>query len=171
VAKDVEIYLIFGAAVRPDGSPSGTLKRRVETALRPAGGAKAHFYLCSGGVGRSGPSEAEVMRRLLLDSGVSPEDIIMDNNARDTLDTVRNARRILTERGLFGTIVVCTSTYHQPRCVLLLRFAGLKTRPAGGLSDRVHVGNKKWLYFVARELPAIIWDTFFAIYLRFTGRL
>ena len=39
-------YLIFGAAVRPDGQPSGTLARRVE---------------------------GEVMRRMLLEAGVAPE--------------------------------------------------------------------------------------------------
>ena len=59
------LIVIFGAVVRPDGSPSASLLRRIGYGLDAA---KAHPdapVLCSGGVCRPGtPSEASIMARV-----------------------------------------------------------------------------------------------------------
>ena len=62
--------MIFGAAIRPDGQPSGTLRRRVEGAYRIGSIFRDPIYLVTGGVGRYGPAEATVMRDQLLGYGV-----------------------------------------------------------------------------------------------------
>ncbi|WP_422920550.1 YdcF family protein [Rhizosaccharibacter radicis] len=151
--------IIFGAGVRPDGSPSPTLARRVEAAWRwgEARGVPP-VYLPSGGVGRHGPAEAEVMARLLRDAGVPAERILPEPVARDTLDTVLICRSMLRARRHRGGVRAATSAYHLPRCLLLLRLAGLPARavppPAGPASRRWKL---RW-YWRLREVPAIGWD-------------
>jgi hypothetical protein len=94
------VYLvIFGAAVRADGgSPSGSLRRRCENAVRISHDYAAACFLVTSGVGRHGPAEALVMRDLLVERGVAPARIVLETAARDTLESVRCCSRLLRER-------------------------------------------------------------------------
>lgn len=153
------VYLvIFGAAVREDGSPSGSLRRRCESALRAGRGLDRPFYLATGGVGRHGPAEAVVMRGLLVAGGVPRSQILIEAEAGDTLESVRLCSRILRARGDADEVRVCSSRYHLPRCVLLFRIAGFRCRAEPVPSDRPHLGTPKWLRYVAKELVATPWD-------------
>ena len=53
--------VIFGAAVRPEGAPSRTLRVRVEAALALGARLESPLYLPTGGIGRFGDAEAAVM--------------------------------------------------------------------------------------------------------------
>ena len=89
--------LIFGAAIRPDGQPSTTLRRRVETALNCAKTHPDARFIPTGGIGRYGPSEASVMAGMLRESGVGSERILLEETATDTLTSVRAIHRLLRE--------------------------------------------------------------------------
>ena len=75
-AEHHQAIVIFGAAVRPDGSPSPTLRRRVEAAAAFGAGLPAPLYVPTGGKGRHGPAESAVMEALLREHGVPPERIL-----------------------------------------------------------------------------------------------
>ena len=87
--------VIFGAAVRPDGQASGTLRRRVEAAARFGATLQAPLFIPTGGVGRHGPAEAQVMAALLGDLGVDPARIMPEPTATDTLSSVRAVLRMV----------------------------------------------------------------------------
>lgn len=157
-ASGVTCLVIFGAAVRPDGSPSGSLKRRCDTALRASRALVSPLFLASGGVGRYGPAEAQVMRDLLRAGGVADERIIVEAVSRDTLESVRHCTRLLRERPDVQRLQVCSSSYHNPRCVLLLRLAGFCCAAAPCPSDRPYIGWAKWLRYVLKEVIATPWD-------------
>lgn len=70
--------VILGAAVRQDGTPSGSLSRRVEGALAFARSVGCAKFLATGGVGRHGPAEALVIRQLLRAGGIRDEDILVE---------------------------------------------------------------------------------------------
>ena len=55
------VVVIFGAAVRPDGSASGVLRARVGAALAMGRLLVDPIYMPTGGQGRFGPAEATVM--------------------------------------------------------------------------------------------------------------
>ncbi|MFN0182223.1 MAG: YdcF family protein [Aquabacterium sp.] len=154
-----DYIVIFGAAVRPDGSPSGSLQRRCDNAVH-AGRAMAGtpWYLATGGVGRHGPAEALVMRDILLRQGIAPQRILLETEARDTLQSVRLCTRLLRGRGDAGRVYVSSSSYHGPRCSLLFRLAGFSSEALPVASDRPFLGWAKWLRYVAKELLATPWD-------------
>jgi uncharacterized SAM-binding protein YcdF (DUF218 family) len=116
--------IIFGAGVSAEGRPSAVLRHRIDGALAWAREHPAAMLMPTGGVGRQGPAEAEVVREILIEAGVAPERIVAEACGRDTLESVRLCDAILRRRGDCGRIVCCTSTYHQPRCALLLRLLG-----------------------------------------------
>lgn len=127
---DAPLIVIFGAAVRPDGTASEALLRRVGYGLEAAAEYPAAPVLCSGGASRPGRrSEASIMADLLLKDGVAPERLILDETSRDTLE---NAAAAAAEaaRGGHTCVIACSDGYHLPRIQMLLRLMGVDSRPA-----------------------------------------
>lgn len=151
-------YVIFGAAVKPDGRPSGTLLRRIQGALADAKGRSGVRFMPTGTRGATGFVEAEVIRTILLAAGIAPEAITLESNARDTLESVRFCDALLRQAGDAQCVVPCTSRYHLLRCTLLLRLLGWRVRRIAVPSDFGELSNWKLLYFYLREFAALPYD-------------
>lgn len=175
--------MIFGAAVRPDGSPSRTLLRRVQAAAvfgrrlaergspMAGGPPRDPLYIPTGAVGRFGASEASVMAGLLRDLGVPDARIVREETGTDTLSSVRAVAGLLRARGHRGSVYAATSAYHLARCVLLMRLAGLRARPAPPppypAAEQFRV---RW-YWRLREMAALPFDVTLMLGLRLAGRV
>lgn len=163
--------VIFGAAVRPDGQPSNTLRRRVEAAAAFGARQPEALYMPTGAVGRYGPSEASIMARLLENFGVEPSRIMLEETGTDTLSSARACARLLKQAGHAGPVYAATSAYHLPRCVMLLRLAGVAARacppPAFPAAHRLRA---RW-YWRLREVVAVPVDFFTALWLRLRGQI
>ncbi len=161
--------VIFGAAVREDGRPTRTLRRRVAAAAVFGRHLPMALFVPTGGIGRHGDAEAVVMARRLRALGVPPSRILVEPTGTDTLSSVRAVARLL--RGHVGPVYAATSAYHLPRCVLLLRLAGLAARacppPPGPAARGV---ARRW-YWRLREIPALPWDAALLLGLRLRRRL
>lgn len=168
----VGVYLvIFGAAVRTDGTPSGTLQRRIDGALAAARGEPDPWFVTTGGLGREGFVEAEVMARRLVAAGVPQDRILIEGQARDTLESVEFCHALLAGRGGVDELLVCTSPYHQPRCALLLALRGYRVRRPPMPRDLPSVGPAKWLAYVAKEFVSTPYDCILMLCkLMFSGR-
>lgn len=150
--------IIFGAAVSADGTPSGSLQRRVDGAIL-AGRADAGMrFMPTGGRGATGYVEAEVMRDLLLAAGIAPARIIVEDRARDTLESVQLCNRLLRREGDVEYVEICTSRYHQPRCALLLRLLGWRVKVAHTPSDYGKLPIGKLVQFTLKEFVATPYD-------------
>jgi len=165
--------VIFGAAVRPDGRPSRALRRRVAAAAwfgrALAARGETPLFVPTGGVGRHGPAEASVMAGLLRALGVPDAAILTEPTATDTLASVRAVRRLLAGRA--GPVYAASSCYHLPRCVLLLRLAGLDARAgAAPPGPAAHDPWRRWRWRL-REIPAVPYDALLLLALRLAGRL
>jgi uncharacterized SAM-binding protein YcdF (DUF218 family) len=153
-----DYVIVFGAAVRPNGKPSLALRRRIDKAAAWAREHPSAFVMPTGGAGEHGPAEAEAMKQALLDAGVAAKRIVIEPEGRDTLESIRLCDRLLRQRGDCGRVVVCTSRYHQPRCMLLFRLLGYTViTPAGSTS----IGRlRRWTYtrMLGREIVALPYD-------------
>ena len=168
-AMDRPVIVIFGAAVRPDGQPSRTLRLRVEAAAAFGCGLARPLYVPTGGVGRFGEAEAVVMARLLEALGVAGADIRPEPTAHDTVSSVRAVRRMLA--GHAGPVFAASSAYHLARCVILLRLAGLRAFPCPPPPALAAARWRKRWWWRLREVPAVPWDAAFVLLLRLAGRL
>ena len=150
--------IIFGAAVNPNGEPSGALKRRLDSALamkRPS-----TFFIVSGGIGKNKTvSEAEVMKSMLSNSGIKEENILMDEESIDTLASVVNCTAILKARKDYREVIICTDRYHIPRCRWLFLLFSISTKYQPVLSGLQANGIARWVYYYLREAAAIPYDT------------
>ena len=159
------VIVIFGAAIRPNGQPSGVLRDRVSAALRFGQTLlPPPLYLPTGGQGRFGPPEADVMAELLQNSGVAEDDIMPERTGRNTLRSAVAVAWMLHGRN--APVFVATSAYHMPRCVALLTVAGLRARrgpiASGPAASRL---LRRWFWRL-REGPAIPVDCIILLFNR-----
>lgn len=147
------LVVVFGAAVRSDGSASPALARRVGYAAAVAEADPRTDLFLSGGLGCFPPSEAAVMAAMLA-GAVTKERMILDEVSRDTLTTVQAA--IAHARAYhYGAILTCTDAYHQPRVSMLFRLLGFKSHSVHLVArGPKRLRAKMW----AREAAAIPYD-------------
>lgn len=146
---------MFGAAVGPDGAASPALAARCAAAARLAHALPDARLFATGGVGRFGAAESALMRRQLAAAGIAHDRIVEDPTARDTVDNVLAAAALL--RGRAERVLAVSHAYHLPRCVTLLRLAGLAARAGAAVrDDAAPIGVRLWQRL--RELPALPWD-------------
>jgi uncharacterized SAM-binding protein YcdF (DUF218 family) len=161
--------VIFGAAVRADGTPSTALHRRVQAAASFGARWPDALFVPTGGIGRHGPAEADAIATLLRALGVPERRILCERTGTDTLSSVRAVARLLRRRP--GPVYAATDAYHLPRSVLLLRLAGLHARacpPPPGPPSRKFC--RRW-YWRLREVPALPYDAAVLLWLRCAGRM
>lgn len=164
--------IIFGAAVRADGNASGSLRRRIDGAWRYA---QQHpgmdiRFLATGGQGRHGAAEAVVIRDLLVERGCDASVILLEPEARDTLESIERCERILAGFPDIDLLVICTSSYHQYRCAVLLRMLGYKVILPPMPDDRPFLGTWKWSRYIAKEFIALPYDALLLLLRRTLSR-
>lgn len=145
--------VVLGAAVRPDGTPSPSLRRRIDHAKQLFDTGRAGFIVGSGGLGDFPPTEAKVIRDVLIAHGVPAKAIFQEGRSRSTFENAHFSIQLMRTHGIRHAVVV-TDSYHLLRSIITFRLLGM---PATGSSPRGGVGTSKWkwaLYHV-RECAAL----------------
>lgn len=155
--RSADAIVVFGAAVRPDGSPSQALADRVLTACALYKGGYAKELVLSGGSDPRAPrSEPAAMRELAIACGVPDEAIVLDESGANTRATVDNAASLAAARG-WQSVLMVSHDYHLSRIQVASRRAGLRafTVPA---RESYGLPGKPW--YLAREVAA--WLAYYA---------
>lgn len=161
------VIIIFGPAVRRNGTPSGAMRTRVAAALATGAELPDPLYMPTGGQGRYGPREAALMAEMLAAAGVPEAAILAEPTGRNTYRSVLACRALLGRTR--APVYVATSGYHMLRCVLLLRLAGLRARPGRLLGVVASARWRKRWFWRLRELPAVPFDAILLVAWRLRG--
>ncbi|MEN0128324.1 MAG: ElyC/SanA/YdcF family protein [Brevundimonas sp.] len=149
------VAIVLGAGLRPDGSPSTYLRRRLDAAATLYGQGKVKVILASGDNGRVGYDEPSAMRDYLVAAGVPQDKIVLDHAGFDTHDSCVRAHEV------FGvdSAVVLTQSYHLPRALFSCQAAGIDVTGVG--VSAASVQPKQAVVWRLREVPAsykAAWD-------------
>jgi SanA protein len=128
-APSVEVAIVPGALVEPDGDMSTMLADRVEQASRLWHAGKVEKILVSGDHHRWAYDEPGTMREALVRDGVPPRLVFEDHAGFDTWSTMVRAREIFGVR----QALVVTQGFHMPRALFLADEAGIEA--TGVVSD------------------------------------
>ncbi len=147
------------------------MHHRVEAATRFGARFTRPLFIPTGAKGRHGDAEAVVMARLLHQAGFPDQAILTEETGTDTVSSVRAVRRLIPATSPEGRIYAATSAYHLPRCLLLLRLAGIHARACP--PPPVPAASNRWLrwYWRLRETPALPYDATVMLWLRISGRM
>lgn len=119
----VDCLVVLGAAVWPGGQPSPVLSDRLARAAQLYHEGVADKIICSGGIGKYPPAEAEVGKQFLLKAGVAEKDIIVEAASFSTAEQAERIKEICDREG-FKSIALVTSFFHEKRAIQLFRGAG-----------------------------------------------
>lgn len=152
---NVDCVMVLGCGVRPDGSPSGMLKDRLDQGISLYKDGVTDRLLMSGDHGRVNYDEVNLMKQYAIDEGVLSEDIFMDHAGFSTYESMYRARDIFQVK----KIVIVTQQYHMYRALYLAQAMGMEAY--GVTSDPRRYGGQKMRDL--RELLARPKDMIYAI--------
>jgi uncharacterized SAM-binding protein YcdF (DUF218 family) len=136
--KKADVYVLLGGGAEesaPDlygkGVVSGDGLIRLLTVYRLYRMERKPIIASGGSVFNRG-SESEIARKILIQLGAKPEDIIVETKSRDTFENAQCTAEIAAKRGM-KRIVLVTSAFHMKRSVLLFKrhFIDITPFPAG----------------------------------------
>ena len=102
--QDKDYLIVLGCAIRKDGTPTPLLRGRLDRALRfaqqqEAATGKAPIFVLSGGQGADEcVSEAECMRRYLVEQGVPEARMLLEDRSTDTAENMAFSKKLILER-------------------------------------------------------------------------
>lgn len=114
------VYIVFGAKVKAEG-PAKTLASRLEVAVDAMLADSGALCIVSGGQGPDEPfTEASCMRDYMVERGISPERIILEERASNTKENILYSTALIDQLGLTDRQIVCISSEtHIPRIRLM----------------------------------------------------
>ncbi len=129
VHKSHAVVIVLGGAIK-DGKPCRTLANRLNAAATLWHKDPSITLILTGGpVLGEGKTEAECMADWLCAKGVQQTSLVLEEQARNTRENIRNSVKLARRRGLDGQLCVLSSDYHLYRAVAQGREAGVDLLP------------------------------------------
>ena len=151
-SKDFDYVIIHGAGLIDGEKVSKLLQERLDKAIFVYRKDPSPTKLIpSGGKGSDEKiSEAEAMKRYLLEQGIPESDIIMEDKSATTLENLKFSKDIIDSREGRKYTALVTSNYHVYRALRYCRKVGLKCKGIGS-----HVAFYYWPSALIREYIAV----------------
>lgn len=132
---DLDYIIVLGAQMKPAG-PSVVLKFRLDAAYDYLIANEDTICVVSGGQGANEPcTEAQGMYDYLVERGISPERILMEDKSTDTSENIAFSAEVIG--GTDKDVGIVTNNFHVFRGMMLARHAGFEN--ACGISARSNI--------------------------------
>lgn len=118
-----DIAVILGTKVNPDGTLSDRLKSRLDKGLELYKSSIATRIFVTGGLGKEGYNEGDVMAEYLISQGVPKSDIIIDNKGNTTQLSAENFKSMFSDT---TSIIIVSQFFHISRTKLTFKKQGFK---------------------------------------------
>lgn len=150
-AEMSDVVVVLGNEVLADGTPSDRLAARLDAAVEVHDQGLVDHVIVSGGTGRHGHVEAEVMADYLEEAGINPAVIVLDREGVNTRATAVNSAAIMDQRG-WTSAIVATQFFHIARTELAFAQEGIEPVT----SIHANYTEPRDAFGLAREVPAYI---------------
>ena len=148
-AFDKDYVIILGCMIDKDGSLTPILKARVDKAIEFAKKQKENtgkdiIFLPSGGKGEDEIiTEAEAMKKYLIEQGIKEKNIIIEDKSTSTIQNMIYSNNIIMQKTENAKISFSTTNYHVFRSGVIANKCGI---------DCEGMGSKTKWYFYANAL-------------------
>lgn len=102
--------VVLGNKVETSGVPSDRLKARLDRSIQLYWQGCYSRIIVSGGLGKEGFDEAEIMKKYLVSKGISESSILEDNEGNTTERTAENLEKVLGKKP--DTCIIITQYWH-----------------------------------------------------------
>ncbi len=115
--------LVLGSGLNRNGGPGALLRQRLEKAVVVAKDAPPNVIVVSGDATSRFGNEPQVMRDFLVQSGIDPKIIVVDEAGNDTSESCLNIQKITQSA---GPLVIVTQEWHARRASWLCSSAACR---------------------------------------------
>ena len=151
---DPQAVIVLGCQVRGE-IPSVMLAKRLDAAIETLSEYPGTVCVVSGGQGSGEDiSEAEAMRRYLVEHGISESRVMTEDRSTSTRENIAFSSEILKERGISRAVIV-TSDFHQYRAEVYAERNGLTVGHHSGKTPIFNLANY-WVREWAALFDAIV---------------
>ena len=107
--------LVLGASLQTDSSPSPLFAQRLENGAKLYQAGLVRKILVSGTINKLGQDEAQIGKDYLLDLGVAPQDIFVDNFAKNTYASIFRAKKMFA----LDSFLISSQDFHLSRSLYI----------------------------------------------------
>ena len=138
--NDPEAVIVLGCQVRGE-VPSVMLAKRLDAAAETMSEYPGAVCVVSGGQGSGEDvSEAEAMRRYLVEHGISEDRVLIEDKSTSTRENIAFSAELLKELGITRA-VIATSDFHQYRAGIYAKRNGLTVGHHSGRTPILNMAN------------------------------
>ena len=140
--KEYNALIVLGGILRHGYQLSDAVKRRLNIAIKVYKNQndKPKIIVSGGMIRKQELTEAEAMKKYLLENGVNEKDIIEENNSKNTIENFKFSKKKLNELKISENIAFVTNNFHILRSKIYSKKAGIK---ADGIS-----ASTRWYYYL-----------------------
>lgn len=142
--------IVFGAGISRNQQPTKVLQDRLDKTIELYVNGRIDTILVSGGEAHTG-SESIIMRDYLLNRGISPELLSVDEGGVSTYDTLARAQAHYD----IQEAVLITQRFHLPRALASAQMLGMDVVGVAADIQQYRIDSQIWWNF--RELFAWAW--------------
>jgi uncharacterized SAM-binding protein YcdF (DUF218 family) len=155
-ARRADVIIVLGAAVYPGERPSPTLNARIQHAIDLYRAGFAPRLILSGGLGKNPPTEAEAMRRVMVNAGIPNAALLLEDQSHSTEENLGFSKRIMDAHG-WHSAIIASDPFHLYRAETIARDLGIEAYGSPALlSPTWTVERLRW-WNTGRESIALGW--------------
>lgn len=125
--QNPDTVIVLGCKVQKNGNPSLMLSKRINAAYDYLSENPEPICVVAGGKGSDEPvSEAEAMKKALIEKGIEESRIITEDRSESTRQNIEFSLKILEEKGIeVNEAAIVTDGFHQFRASLIAKEYGI----------------------------------------------
>lgn len=145
-----DIYILLGGGILTNKTfssfPTKNAYPRLLKTIELYNKKQKPIYISGGKSFNNKESESSIYKKILIDSGISKEDIFIEESSRNTSENSKYIKEIMHNNN-FKSGILITSAYHMPRSMAIFKDDSLIFYPesAGYLEN---ISNKKFLNYL-----------------------
>jgi len=153
-----DVIILLGGGIYSDvtdfsgaGAPTEDMLGRIVTAVRLQRKLNIPVIISTGAVYPWETSEALIGRRFLIDLGVPPERIILEEQRRDTIENARFTKEICLKKGYTKPILV-TSAFHMKRAAMSFGKVDFFVTPYPSYLNKAKQRKYNWMDYLPQDV-------------------
>ncbi|MDQ3021293.1 MAG: YdcF family protein [Bacteroidota bacterium] len=145
--------VILGAAVWGGNRPSPVLKERINKGYEIYQKNIVPKLVITGGGSPNELTEGEVSKNVLIQYGVAPENLILENSSSSTIEQILFVRDSLYNANNWKEIILISDVFHLPRALEISTFNNIK---AGAIASDRELSSFGAITYCLKESLALI---------------
>lgn len=157
---DFDYLIVHGCGLLNGNQVTKLLAKRLDKAIEVYKSDKTPpMIITSGGQGKDeSVSEAYAMAQYLLDHGIPKENILLEDQSKNTMENVMNSKKIIDRCEGRKRTALISSNYHVYRCLIYAHKAKLKCTGIGSFTALYF-----WPSALIREFVAVYMEPFYFV--------